>query len=147
MDDRARPADDDLPEHFTALAAEAGRWPRQMAELTDTIADEVAAALHGLTPAQHRMLACRVVTRLTREFGGAPLYVPKGDAIARALRNMAIWAAHDGTVDGPRGIRALAREHGLTDVAIWGILRAERAMHRPRQPARSPQSAPDPKSV
>jgi Mor family transcriptional regulator len=114
-----------------ATIANTERWPRQLADLTDLVAQEIArfkATDAGAT----RLLACAIVTRIALEYGGSALYVPKSDAIARALRNLAIWAAHDGTVDGPCGIHALARTYNMSGNAIWDILRQERALHRRR---------------
>ena len=109
-----------------ARIASPDRWPQQLADLTDLVLAEIG------TDAQARLLACRIVTRITQEYGGTSLYVPKSDAIDRALRNLSIWAAHDGTVDGPRGIRSLAKSHKMSANAIWDILRQERALHRGR---------------
>jgi Mor family transcriptional regulator len=108
------------------------RWPRQLADLTDLVADEISAA-QVTDPGATRRLACSIVTRICREYGGGSLYVPKTDAIERALRNLEIWAAHDGTTEGPRGIRALAKRYGMSANAIWDILRQERALHRGRE--------------
>jgi Mor family transcriptional regulator len=109
------------------------RWPRQLADLTDLVTDEIKAAEILDDPGATRRLACAIVTRICREYGGGSLYVPKTDAIERALRNLEIWAAHDGTTEGPRGIRALAKRYGMSANAIWDILRQERALHRGRE--------------
>lgn len=127
----------DLFEGLPAAAAEqcaddAGRWPAQLAEMTDILQDELAQALPDLPPRLIRQAACRQMCRLAVEFGGTNTYIPKGDAIARVLRNLALWGEFDGTVDGPRGVRALARQHGLSEISVWRVLSEQRRRHRAR---------------
>jgi len=114
------------------------RWPRQLSEMTDLVADAIRGGV-DLDPAAVRMVACLVVTRLCTEYGGSAFYVPKSDAIHRAIRDLEIWAAHDGTVDGANGIRALARRYAMSANAIWDILRAQRALHRAFQQPAAPR--------
>ena len=112
---------------------EAGeRWPERFADLVDLILDEIDHQALRLSPAQARALACGIVIRLSRDYGGSLWYVPKPDALERITRNLCIWAEHDGTVDGPHGIRAMARRYRLSDQQVWTILRVERALHRRR---------------
>lgn len=119
-----------LPGAACALVGEPDRWPARLAAMTDVLLDEVArSGLLGL-PQDQRALAIRLVTRLCQEYGGTREYWPKPDRIARVLRDARIWAEHDGTSDGPRGVRALARAHGVTPEQIWAILRAQRALHK-----------------
>lgn len=125
-----------------ALSTDPGRWPVQLAELTDLIAD--ALVVGGGVPAHEaRRQGAHVVTRVCREYGGTSLYIPKSDAIERALRDLALWAEHDGTVDGARGITALARRHRLTEQRVWQIISAERERHwrrvQPELPGLEPQ--------
>lgn len=105
-------------------------WPRQLAEMTDLMLDELAHALPDLPAETIRQAAMRQICRFIAEYGGTRPYIPKDDAIRRALRDLAIWGEHDGTVDGPHGIRALTRKHNLSEVAIWSILRHQRLLHR-----------------
>lgn len=121
---------DDLPAAAEGISADTERWPAQMAELADFAADELLRC--GLDRSTARRYGCRVAARLCQEFGGARYYWPRADALARAVRDMQIWAEHDGTRDGPNGISAIARRYKLTDNQIWAILRAQRLMHRAR---------------
>lgn len=120
------------PLDLAPLGEDPSRWPRQMAELTDLCADEIRHAHPDLAPPAVRDLACRLVARITREFGGGAWYIPKPDALARTLRNLEMWAEFDGTVHGPRGVNAIARRYRLTPQQVWAILRQERALHRAR---------------
>ena len=127
---------DSLSAAACALAAEPDRWSARMAEMIDLVVDEVRASALLTLPQEQRALAVRVVTRLCQEYGGGQEYWPKPDRIARALRDARIWAEHDGTTEGPRGVYALAKRHRLTAAQVWAILRAQRALHLRRvQPA------------
>ena len=118
----------DLPSAAATLA-EREQWPDRIAEMVDWCVDECQRSGLLPAPADRRELAVRIVTRLCDEIGGSQHYWPKSDAIRRALRDTRIWAEHDGTRDGPRGISALARRHGLSENQVWNILRAQRALH------------------
>ena len=126
----APPAPLDLTAPDIADAAESlpdDRLPAQVREIADLCADELRRA--GLAEPDARRLGVRLAGRLARELGGATYYWPKGDALERAVRDLSVWAEHDGTVDGPAGIKALARKHGITTVWVWAIIRRERARH------------------
>jgi Mor family transcriptional regulator len=112
------------------LAANAERWPRQMAEITDLIADELGKCEPPQEPAAARRLAGRLMARLAREFGGSSLYLPKADALERTLRDARLWAEYDGTVDGPHGVRELARREDMTMIHVYRILAVQRGLHR-----------------
>jgi Mor family transcriptional regulator len=107
-----------------------GRWPAQLAEITDFLEDELARALPDLAPAEARCTACRQTIRFITEFGGTRPYIAKPDLFQRAFRDLKIWSEHDGTVDGPNGIRALAAKYNLSEVAVWRVLKQQRELHR-----------------
>ena len=129
LGDPQDPLADDLPGAAASLSETPERWPDRIAEMVDWVVDEAARSGLMPAPADRRTLAVRVVTRICAEIGGAQYYWPKTDAIRRALRDATIWAEHDGTRDGPRGITALSRRHHLSEVQVWAILRAQRALH------------------
>ena len=97
------------------------------------IADSVRAELLKAPPDDPARLAARITARLCRELGGARFYWPRGDAMDRAARDLEIRAAHDGTADGPRGVRALARQYGLSEVHVWRILARRNAKQTQRR--------------
>jgi len=124
------------------LADQPDRWPAQLAALTGYLRAEAEAA--GLDPALARRLACRQAARWAHEYGGGLFYVPKPDSLERALRDLAIWADHDGTVEGANGIRRLARRYKLSEKQIYLILATQRELNRRRQPLGAPPpSGPD----
>lgn len=131
----ASPATDSADAYLDGAAEmvdDASRWPRQMAEWTDLLADELEQGRSGLFPTAARALAARLVARLAREFGGTCTYLPKGDALERGLRDLRIWAEFDGTVAGPGGIETLARRERLAIQTVYRIMKAQRDRHRRR---------------
>lgn len=136
----------DLPGAAAAsLADQPERWPARLAEITDWLAEETARACPDLAPAAVRGLAVRLTTRLAVEVGGQQWYWPQAAAIERILRDQEVWAAHDGTVDGPNGIVALARRYKVSANHIWEVLRRERALHRARVQPELPGIEPAPR--
>jgi len=117
---------DDLPAAAEAVSAE--RWPTQMAELADFAADELIRA--GLSQPEARRLGGRVAVRLCQEVGGARYYWPMGTAMERAVRDLLLWADHDGTVNGPRGVMVLSRQYRMSEIQVRRILAAQRALHQ-----------------
>lgn len=119
--------------------ADGNRLPHQFSELAGYAFDEIARLIPDLDERKSRLLAIHIVSRLAREYGGTSFYVPKPDAIDRALRDMRIWAEFDGTVSGPNGRKMLAIRHRMTEQGIWLILRKQRDLSRspPASAARS----------
>lgn len=116
------------------------RWPAHIAELTDLIQWSISQGLPDLDRAKARQLAARLTVDLANSFGGSTVYYPKPDAIARAVRDLQIWAEHDGTRTGPSGIDALVRRYGLSANQVWSILRQQRALHERACNARNPSA-------
>jgi len=87
------------------------------------ISDFTAQVLAQSGVAHATILGAQIAIRLCQEFGGARYYWPKGERFEAATRRLMIRAEHDGTVNGPCGIRALARKHRITDDHVWRILR------------------------
>lgn len=96
-----------------------GNWEPAMVELSGFLADELVRAGQG---EQASDLAARLVVRICQEFGGQTWYLPRGAALERARRNLAIWQTYDGTVHGANGILSLASRYGITDVYVYRIL-------------------------
>lgn len=119
-------------------------WPERIAALVDLVLDEIQQVDARLPPALARHLASRTVVRLIREHGGTMWYIPQPGSLERVLRNLTIWAEHDGTTDGPHGVRALARRYRLSDASVWAILKVEREHHRRRVQPELPGLCPDP---
>jgi Mor family transcriptional regulator len=101
-----------------------------MAEITDFLVDELARGPEAMPAPTARRIGGRQMARIAREFGGGYFYVPKADALERALRDLRLWTDFDGTVTGAQGINALARREGLTAVRVRDILKAQEEIHR-----------------
>lgn len=112
------------------LAAAPERWEQAMAEIADISIDALKQL--GMREPEARRAGCAVALRLCQELGGTRYYWPRGSAMERAQRDLRIWAEHDGTVHGPRGITALARAHGMTDIHLYRIIARQRRLHLAR---------------
>ena len=97
-----------------------------LTEMAELIASELGN--HGI--ASPGELAGKVVVALAKSLGGCQFYLPKGAALDRHLRDVQIRASHDGTVDGPRGVKALAKRHNLSELAVYRILSKGRNTNR-----------------
>lgn len=92
---------------------------------------EILADLAGLALARARdylpddiaeNLAFRLAEDVRLKYAGLLVYIPKGDAYERRLRNAAIWREFNG-----RNHADLARKHGVGLSAIYDVIAAERA--------------------
>ncbi|GEK71573.1 MULTISPECIES: Mor transcription activator family protein [Halomonas] len=97
------------------------KWPQGLSDMVTVISAALCRA--GDDEATARERAFRAVRALAQYAGGRSLYVPKGEALNRALRDRAIWEAFDGA-----NITALAIRHGLTEVQIYAILAEQRKL-------------------
>lgn len=124
--------DEDTPQAAAARARNVGLplWPARLAEMVALL---TAAFGPEVDAPRARRLAALATTTLCRHFGGSNWYVPKGASIDTALRDLTIWCEHDGTVEGPRGIRALARRHGISDQRVYAIIADQRAKRREQE--------------
>lgn len=104
-------------------------WPKQISEMTDFVADEVAKA--GVASGHDlRALAHQIVARITLEYGGGHWYIPKHDSILRILRDQEIWSKYrPGAYRGEGSPEWLARRYGLAELTVRAIIRAQRELH------------------
>ncbi|MBB3231724.1 Mor transcription activator family protein [Halomonas stenophila] len=101
------------------------KWPQGLSDMVTVISAAHRRAGDDETTARAR--AFRAVRALAQYAGGRSLYVPKGEALDRALRDRGIWEHFDGT-----NITALAAQHDLTEVQIYAILAEQRKLARAR---------------
>lgn len=102
-----------------------GVWPRTLAELVDVYVDHFLRLGRGQAAALTEAQA--VVIVLAHHFGGRMVYLPRDDKLRLALRDARIWREHNG-----RNVQDLADRYGLTAAQIYGILREQRVINRPR---------------
>lgn len=109
-----------------ADATERGRWPLRLVELAD-IAEAALARHPGATT---REQAERLVMEIANYLGGRPVYLPRGDALKRALRDRRIWRD-----SGKLSPDELSTREGVCLQQIYKIIGEMRALEkRRRQP-------------
>lgn len=64
------------------------KWPSTLAYILAHLEDDLK---NDFEPARAKDLAIRAALALAKTAGGAPLYLPRADALARILRNEEIW--------------------------------------------------------
>ncbi|SNT07307.1 Mor transcription activator family protein [Pseudomonas segetis] len=102
------------------------KWPQALADMVEVI--EAAHRRAGDDEATARKRALVTVRALSRLAGGRLIYVPKGDALDRALRDRDIWQRHG----GQNTVETLASDYDLTVTRVYSILAEQRALHRKR---------------
>lgn len=76
-------------------------------------------------------LARHVVLALCETMGGSVMYLPRGSALKRAMRDAAIY--HDWR-ENNISPTALVRKYRLASQTIYEIIARQRALHRKREP-------------
>jgi Mor family transcriptional regulator len=96
-------------------------------------AARVIATHTTLTTEQAERLTAALAAALQEAWGGMSVYFPRDDAHRRAKRDAAILAAYDGK---PETINRLAREHNLTEVYVYRVIKQQRSAERTRRNGR-----------
>jgi len=102
------------------------RWPERL----QTLYAVVLRQLQGLTfddNHKHR-LAVSIITAQAHYLGGRELYLPTNKTLKEALRDLDIFNCWQGN-----NIPQLAREHNLTERAIYDILAKQRKIQLKRR--------------
>ena len=116
-------ADDDIREE---VLEDPERWEKTMADIADVRVEELRrAGVEG-----SRCLGRKLAFALSQAIGGTQIYLPRGDAIKRASRDLGIWMEYDGTVMGPNGSVALSQRYGMSEIHIYRIIARQRGLHR-----------------
>lgn len=98
-------------------------WEGTLGELLDLVTGTLER--RGIGSARGH--AAAVVIELGRAMGGR--YLPKGDDVARAVRDAQIWRDYRGR---PADVDALARRWKVSTIRIYQILAAQRALEKAR---------------
>jgi Mor family transcriptional regulator len=114
------------PSPVDDLLSDPERWESTLADIADVLITELAQA--GTPDA--KALGCRLTLKLCQERGGAMFYLPRGDSLRRAVRDLEIWHDYDGTVMGKSGSVALAKRYALSEIHIYRIVARQRGLHR-----------------
>ena len=112
----------DLIERAGEDLPEVHRWPKRMAEMFDIefryskrrgMADDEAAIDAG----------SRVILLCDYLGGGAPMYLPRGDDLRRAVRDSQLYRRANRD-----NLEALARESGMTVTALYDLIAREKRL-------------------
>lgn len=126
MQDELFPNTDDLEqllEHVGGAEQSKHRWPKQLADMVDVLAEHFQRRrkMPGEAAAEE---ATQVVTVLAHYFGGRLTYLPRDEKLRTAMRDNLIWLAFNG-----RNVQALAHQHQLTEAQIYNIIKKQRKLH------------------
>lgn len=97
------------------------QWP----ELLKYLADIIQAELDQHSPqAQNDQLSHQLVSAIASKLGGGQFYLPKGDALKRALRDAEIYR-----LSSKVPTEELARKYNLSMKQVWEIAAKQQAKH------------------
>lgn len=101
------------------------KWPSTLAEIIDILTCELVRQGENAESAKSK--AAKLVGVMAHYFGGKSVYLPTGDVLKDALRNVQIYQAFDG-----RNVSDLVSKYRLSESHIYAILREQRALLRKR---------------
>ena|GEM_PF-636030 len=106
-------------------------WRESVPPLLAEIADASAQTLRevaGMESAQADYLGYQIMRAIAQHVGGAQVYIPKADSIARCARDEAIWRDFRG-----HNTRELSRRYGVTEIHVYRIVKRMREAERARR--------------
>lgn len=109
-----------------ADATDRGKWPKRLLELTDLA--ESLLTRHASRNLGPRETAELVVAEIANYLGGRPVYLPRGEALKRALRDRRIWR-DSGHIDPD----TLSDREGVCVQQIYKIIGEMRSLERKRR--------------
>ena len=109
-----------------ADATERGKWPLRLLELTD-LAEALLVRQVGREKSP-REQAESIVMEIANYLGGRPVYLPRGVALQRALRDRRIWR-DAGRIDPD----TLAQREGVCLQQVYKIIGEMRSLERKRR--------------
>lgn len=95
------------------------RWPSTLQSLSALM--QVTLKKHGISNADR--ISEDLATGLSLYFGGRDMYIPNGESLKKALRDIKIWNEFKGN-----NLEQLSREYGLTERRISEIIAEQRAV-------------------
>lgn len=102
-----------------AATSDRRAWPQTLADLIDLI----TAHFQRRGVAEPVGEARALVALIANYFGGRPMYLPRGQRLATALRDAALYAEYDGA-----NVHELARRHRISVAHAYYILAQQRRM-------------------
>jgi len=105
------------------------RWEGSLREMVEIAEAKLLAEMGPTSTAPE--LARHVVFAICSVMGGGVIYLPRGDALKRAMRDAAIFREWR---DNATPIPDLVRKYDLANQTIYDIIRKQRALHRKNEP-------------
>lgn len=105
------------------------RWEGSLREMVEIAEAKLVIEMGPTSTAPE--LARHVVFAICSTMGGGVIYLPRGDALKRAMRDAAIFREWK---DGSTPIPDLVRKYELANQTIYDIIRKQRALHRKNEP-------------
>lgn len=99
------------------------RWPSTLQSLSEVLNSELKRA-----NINNPHLADKLTIALGHYFGGRDIYIPTGNKLKLALRNIAIWREFNG-----RNIEQLAARYQLTERQITQVVKEQRQAEMQRR--------------
>lgn len=105
------------------------RWEGSLREMVEIAEIKLLAEMGPDSTAPE--LARHVVFAICSAMGGNVIYLPRGDALKRAMRDAAIFREW---LDSNTPIPELVRKYDLANQTIYDIIKKQRALHRKNEP-------------
>ena len=106
------------------------RWPQRLVEIYDVLfAYNSRRRYAGVDEAARDATAQAIL--LADYLGGAVVYLPRGDALRKAVRDSEAYRRHNG-----RNTEELAREYGMTTTKFYELIAREKARRLRRMQGR-----------
>jgi Mor family transcriptional regulator len=113
--------------------APSGAWPVLLKNMVDVL--DSFFVQRGFTRDKAKQEAKAVVATLANYFGGRQVYLPKGNTLKKALRDIDIYRQANG-----RNTQELADEFGCTTRNIQRIVQEQTQLHRTGRPDEEKQA-------
>ena len=99
------------------------KWPDLLVKMLDAASQEVQS--FGLDAELSEKIAVSTIREFSKLFGGLQVYLPKGAALNRALRDREIYQQA-----GKVSASTLAHKYNLSMKQIWEIQRKQKNIHK-----------------
>lgn len=101
------------------------RWPSLLVEVIDVMQAELQR--QKVAEPEAKLTASKLVGVMAHYFGGKSFYLPAGDKIKEALRDVQIYQDFTGN-----NVPELIKKYRLSESTIYAIFRTQRALQRKR---------------
>ena len=98
------------------------KWPELLVQMLDITSQTVQSL--GVDAELSEKIALSTIRSFADLFGGLQVYLPKGEALNRALRDREIYQQ-----TGKVSVSTLAHKYKLSSKQIWEIQRKQKIIH------------------